>query len=59
MITFILAAVALIAVLAVVVGIADAAGRPAARMKAAERRERWEARRLSYHGPSDEAWDED
>jgi hypothetical protein len=58
-ITFILASVALIAVLAIVVGIADAAQRPAARRRAAERRERWEARQLTYHGPADEAWDED
>lgn len=59
MIAVILGAIVLIAVLAVVVGIVDAVSGPAARLKAAERREQWEARRFTYHGPSDEAWDED
>ena len=59
MITFILAAVALIALLAVVVGIADAAQGPSVRRRAAERRERWEAARPRRHVPSDDEWDDD
>lgn len=59
MIQLILAAVALIALLAIAVGITDAAQGPARRMRAVERRERWEAsHRYVVHGP-DEGWDED
>lgn len=59
MITFILAAVALIALLAVVVGITDAAQGPTVRRRAAERRERWEADRPRRHVPADDDWDDD
>ena len=60
MITLILGAVALIALLAVAVGIADAAQGPSVRRRAAERRERWEADRPRRYVPSDDdEWDDD
>jgi type II secretory pathway pseudopilin PulG len=60
-ITLILAGLAALALLAVVVGITDAAGRTTARERAAERRARWEARRLQFHGGVDDGreWDDD
>lgn len=59
MITLILLGLGAIALLAVVVGITDAAGRPAARRTAAERRRRWEAHRPRYHGVPDDDADDD
>ncbi len=56
------AGVAFIVVVAIVVGIVDAANAASWREVAAERRQRWEeARRLSYHGPSreSEGWDDE
>lgn len=50
MITVILAGIVLITVVAIVVGIVDAAQAPAWRRIAAERRERWEARQPQPHG---------
>jgi hypothetical protein len=58
-ITLILVGLAALALLAVVVGVADAAGRVTARERAAERRARWEARRPQFHGVDDDAWDDD
>ena len=61
MITLIVIGLAALALLAVVVGVADAAGGPAARERAAERRARWEARRPEFHGVVDDGreWDDD
>jgi hypothetical protein len=56
------AGVAFIVLVAIVVGIVDAAHASSWRQVAAERRQRWEeARSLSYHSsPRDpESWDED
>lgn len=47
-----------IALIAVVVGIVDAAQSRAWREVAASRRDEWEARQPEFHGPF-EAWDED
>jgi hypothetical protein len=60
-ITLILAGLAALALLAVVVGVTDAASRPAARERAAERRARWEAHRPQFHGGVDDGreWDDD
>ncbi|WP_300012481.1 hypothetical protein [Pseudonocardia sp.] len=54
----IIGGLALIALIAVVVGIVDAAHARAWREVAADRRGEWEARRPEFHGPY-EAWDED
>jgi hypothetical protein len=53
--------VALIVVIAIVVGIVDAAQAPSWREVAAERRRNWEARRPEYHGVDDHdpEWDDD
>ncbi len=56
------AGVAFILVVAIVVGIVDAAHASSWRQIAAERRERWgEARSFQHHGPPREpdVWDED
>ena len=57
-IAFIAGGLALIALIAVVVGIVDARQAPNRRQVAAERRDRWEARQPEFHGPSYD-WDED
>ncbi len=61
MITLILAGLAALALLAVVIGVTDAAGGPAARERAAERRAHWEAHRPQFHGGADDdrEWDDD
>ena len=50
MITLIAAGIGFIMIVAIVVGIVDAAKAPARRRVAAERRENWEARRPQFHG---------
>ncbi|HWM58792.1 MAG TPA: hypothetical protein VNO83_13240 [Pseudonocardia sp.] len=58
MITIIVGGIALIAVLAVVVGIADSVQAPAWRRIARERRRIWEARQLETDRPQHSAsWD--
>ena len=58
MITIILGGIALIAVLAVVVGIADSVQAPAWRRIARERRRIWEARQLETDRPQHSvSWD--
>lgn len=61
MITLILAGLAALALLAVIIGVTDAAGAPVARERAAERRARWEARQPELHGVVDDGrdWDDD
>lgn len=54
----IIGGLALILLIAVVVGIVDAAYSSRWRSVAAERRDQWEARRPEFHGGY-EAWDED
>ena len=53
--------IGLILVIAIVVGIVDAARASAWRAIAAERRQNWEARRPEYHGIDDRdpEWDDD
>lgn len=63
-IALIVVGVAMIALIAVVVGIVDAAQAPSWREIAAERREQWASRqphdRLpEFHGVDPDAWDED
>ena len=48
--------IGVILVIAVVVGIVDAANAPMWRQVARERRQRWESRQVEYHGG---AWDDD
>lgn len=61
MITLIVGGLALLAVIAITVGIVDAAQAPKRRMIAAERRARWEASRQREYTPAlvDDDWDED
>lgn len=59
MITVIIVGVAFIVVVAIVVGIVDAAQAPTWRRIAAERRARWEARRPEFHGVDPESSDDD
>lgn len=61
MITLIAAGIGLLAVIAIAVGIIDAAQAPKRRMIAAERRARWEAARQHEYSPAhvDEDWDDD
>jgi hypothetical protein len=56
--SLIVSGLGLIALIAVVVGIVDAAQSRAWREVAADRRGEWEARQPEFHGPS-EPWDED
>jgi hypothetical protein len=58
-ITLIVAGVVMIALIAVVVGIVDAAHAAAWREIAAQRREQWSARQPEFHGVEPDAWDED
>lgn len=60
MITVIAAGIAFIVVVAIVVGIVDAAQAHVWRQVAADRRARWEAHRPEFHGvdPQD-AWSDD
>lgn len=55
----ILAGLCMIALIAVVVGIVDAAQAAAWREIAAQRRENWDARRPEFHGVEPDVWDED
>lgn len=64
MITLIVGGLILLALIAVVVGVVDAAQASAWRRIAAARRERWESRQPELHGrfelySSPEPWDED
>lgn len=67
MITIMAAGIGFLLIVAIVVGIADARNAALWREIAQERRERWEARRPSYHGidardddaGNDDAWDDD
>ena len=60
MITLIAAGIGFIIIVAIVVGIVDAATAPAWRRVAAERRENGEARRPQVHGPDpDPSGDDD
>jgi hypothetical protein len=62
MIAMIVTGVGFIAVVAIVVGIMDAAQASAWRRIAAERRMRWEARRPEFHGVDSadtDTWDDD
>jgi len=60
-ITFIIGGIALLVLIAIAVGIVDAAQAPKRRMLAAERRARWEASRRREHisVPIDDDWDDD
>ncbi|GAA3218058.1 hypothetical protein GCM10017691_00550 [Pseudonocardia petroleophila] len=58
-IALIVAGIALIALIAVVVGIVDAAHAGAWREIAAQRREQWLSRQPEFHGVDPDAWDED
>lgn len=49
-ITLIALGIGFILIVAIVVGVVDAALAPAWRRVAAERRDNWEARRLDFHG---------
>ncbi len=57
-VSLIVGGLGLIALIAVVVGIVDAAQSRSWREVAADRRGEWEARQPEFHGPSD-SWDED
>ncbi|MHA6628331.1 hypothetical protein ACU61A_23070 [Pseudonocardia sichuanensis] len=61
MITFIVAGIVLLVLIAITVGIVDAAQAPKRRMLAAERRARWEATRRYEFEPAllDDPWDDD
>jgi len=68
MITLIVTGIGLLALVAIVVGVVEAAQAPTWRQIAAERRERWEAKQPQLHGfdqyagsPShdDDSWDDD
>jgi hypothetical protein len=68
MITMIAAGIGLLVLVAIVVGIVDAAQAPTWRQVAAERRARWEAKQPQLHGLDqhagpyaydDESWDDD
>ncbi|WP_214406152.1 hypothetical protein [Pseudonocardia lacus] len=62
MITAIVAGILVIAVVAIVVGIIDAAQAPMRRQVAAERREKWEERVRELHGgveAPEPDWDDD
>ena len=59
MITFIVAGIVLLALIAITVGIVDAAQAPKRRMLAAERRARWEATRTYEPVLLDDQWDDD
>jgi hypothetical protein len=61
MITYFAIGIGFLVVVAVVVGIADAAQAAAWRQVARERRERWEARQPQYHGydQADHGYDEE
>ncbi|HLU56255.1 MAG TPA: hypothetical protein VKZ81_12415 [Pseudonocardia sp.] len=67
MITLIVAGLGLLVLVAIVVGIVEAAQAPAWRRIAKERRARWEARQPQLHGHAaygpyaydDESWDDD
>jgi hypothetical protein len=72
MITLIAAGIGLLILVAIVVGIVDAAQAPTWRQIAAERRAQWEAKQPQLHGPDphagpyfydddtyDESWDDD
>ena len=61
MIILIVGGIALLAVIAIAVGIVDAAQAPKRRMIAAERRARWEASRQREYAPAlvDDDWDDD
>ncbi len=58
-ITLLVVGIVVLAVIAIVVGVIEAAQAPERRWIAAERRAAWEARRPSYHGLDDSRWDED
>jgi hypothetical protein len=59
-IIFIAVGIGLLALIAIAVGIIDAAQAPKRRMVAAERRARWEAtRQPEYYGGIDDSWDDD
>jgi hypothetical protein len=60
-ITLIVGGIALLAVIAIAVGIVDAAQAPKRRMIAAERRARWETSRQREYAPAlvDDDWDDD
>ena len=60
-ISFIVAGIVLLALIAITVGIVDAAQAPKRRMQAAERRARWEATRPYELEPAllDDPWDDD
>jgi hypothetical protein len=58
-ITLIIAGLVLLALIAITVGIVDAAQAPKRRMLAAERRARWEAARPYEPAGIDDPWDDD
>lgn len=58
-ILLIVVGIVMIALIAVVVGIVDAAQSAAWREIAAQRRENWQARQPEFHGVEPDAWDED
>lgn len=58
-IVLIVAGIGMIALIAVVVGIVDAAHSAAWREIAAQRRESWSAKQPEFHGVEPDAWDED
>ena len=58
-ILLIVVGIGMIALIAVVVGVVDAAQSAAWREIAVQRREIWQARQPEFHGVEPDAWDED